>query len=328
MIKRGQLALAAVFFFLAINPSVAQDLTMERVNQAAFDPEQAEPEPGARSALYLKVQVLLDRHGVSPGVIDGRYGENVRKAVHSFAQSKDLDSEGALTKPLWNALEKAGSAPTLMQYDITEEDMKGPFVGQIPGDYRKMSKMERLGYRTHVEMLAERFHMDIDLLRHLNPQIEAATAGSTILVADPGQPSETRVNSIRVEKGIGQLRGYDESGKIVVAYPATIGSRELPSPSGTHKIKAIASEAAYYYDPEKNFKTDGIEETLTLPPGPNNPIGTTWIDLDKPTYGIHGTAEPADIDKEASHGCVRLTNWDVEELAKLVEPGVEVRFVD
>ncbi len=123
-----------------------------------------------------------------------------------------------------------------------------------------------------------------------------------------------------------QLTGYDASGKLVVAYPATIGSEELPSPSGTHVVDAIAIDAAYYYNPDINFKQGANTEKLTLPPGPNNPIGTTWIDLSEPTYGIHGTPEPSKIDKTYSHGCVRLTNWDVEELATLVRKGVTVEF--
>jgi lipoprotein-anchoring transpeptidase ErfK/SrfK len=320
--------LGTVLLFFGVNAGAAQDLSLDRVNHAEFNAQQAAPEAGARSALYLKVQVLLDRHGTSPGVIDGRYGENVRKAVRSFAHSNKLDSDGRLTEQVWDALTNDNAGPVLIRYQISEKDMEGPFMGLIPDDYRKMSKMDRLGYRNPAEMLAERFHMDIDLLRHLNPKIEAVAAGDEIVVADPGKPVSTKVTSIKVEKNLGELHGYDGSGKLVVAYPATIGSQELPSPSGTHQIKAIAPEAAYYYDPKKNFKADGIEEELTLPPGPNNPIGTTWIDLDKPTYGIHGTPEPAEIDKEASHGCVRLTNWDVQELAELVEPGIEVRFVE
>ena len=112
----------------------------------------------------------------------------------------------------------------------------------------------------------------------------------------------------------------------MVAYPSTIGSEELPSPSGTHVVDAIATNAAYYYDPTINFKQGANTGKLTLPPGPNNPIGTTWIDLSEPTYGIHGTPEPAKIDKTYSHGCIRLTNWDVEELARLVRKGVTVEF--
>jgi len=113
-----------------------------------------------------------------------------------------------------------------------------------------------------------------------------------------------------------------------VAYPATIGSEQTPSPSGTHRVKSIASDAAYYYRPDVNFRQGKNTEPLTIPPGPNNPIGSVWIDLSEPTYGIHGTPEPSKIDKTFSHGCVRLTNWDAEELARLVKKGVEVHFLD
>jgi len=134
------------------------------------------------------------------------------------------------------------------------------------------------------------------------------------------------VATLVADKVNAQLRGYDTDGKLVVAYPATIGSDELPSPSGTHVINAIAKNAAYYYDPDINFKQGSNAAKLTIPPGPNNPIGTTWIDLSEPTYGIHGTPEPSKIDKTRSHGCIRLTNWDVEELTVLVEKGVSVEF--
>jgi lipoprotein-anchoring transpeptidase ErfK/SrfK len=55
-------------------------------------------------------------------------------------------------------------------------------------------------------------------------------------------------------------------------------------------------------------------------------VGTVWIDLDKPSYGIHGTPAPDKVSKAASEGCVRLTNWDAEELAKLVQKGTIVEF--
>ncbi len=319
---------AALIVLLTSSTDAAETLTMDAVNAAQFDANAMDTvQPGAVSPLILKTQILLDRNAMSPGVIDGRFGENVSKALDSFAKARKLDSGSRLDEKAWNALGGGSSGDVLMRYKITKDDLKGPFVGPIPGDYKKMSEMERLAYRSPAEMFGERFHMDIDLLNSLNPDIGTATEGAEIIVANVGTPAKTTVKSIRINKSLGQLHGLDADGKLVVAYPATIGSRELPSPSGTHTIKAIAFDAAYYYRPDENFTADGIKEKLTLPPGPNNPIGTTWIDLDKPTYGIHGTPEPAEIDKEASHGCVRLTNWDVEELAGLVEPGVEVAFV-
>ena len=115
--------------------------------------------------------------------------------------------------------------------------------------------------------------------------------------------------------------------KLVVAYPATIGSEDNPSPSGVHTVEAVAPMPNYTYNPE-NFVQGDNTETLVLPPGPNGPVGSMWIDLSEPTYGIHGTPEPALIDKTNSHGCVRLTNWDAQELSTMVEPGVTVEFLN
>jgi lipoprotein-anchoring transpeptidase ErfK/SrfK len=56
-------------------------------------------------------------------------------------------------------------------------------------------------------------------------------------------------------------------------------------------------------------------------------VGGTWIDLTKDTYGIHGTPDPRMVGKVASHGCVRLTNWDVAQLSQAVKAGTEVKFL-
>lgn len=62
--------------------------------------------------------------------------------------------------------------------------------------------------------------------------------------------------------------------------------------------------------------------------GPNSPVGAVWIDLSKPHYGIHGTPMPSTIGKTSSHGCIRLTNWDALELAKIVAPGMAAVLVE
>ena len=135
------------------------------------------------------------------------------------------------------------------------------------------------------------------------------------------------VARIEADKGLRQVRAYDAGGTLIVAYPATIGSEDNPSPSGTHTVEGVAPMPDYTYNPKINFQQGENTEVLTIPPGPNGPVGSMWIDLSEPTYGIHGTPEPSLIDKTGSHGCVRLTNWDAEELAGMVEPGVVVEFV-
>jgi lipoprotein-anchoring transpeptidase ErfK/SrfK len=309
------------------SPAAAQ-LTKEAANAASYEEGQAIP-TGERSPLVFKLQVLLDRTHISPGVLDGYWGENVEKAVTTFQEENELAADGQLNAEVWAALDGDGAAPVLVEYQITEDDLDEPFVDHIPSDWREMAEMEWLGYTGPEEMLAERFHMEIGALRVLNPDADFGTAGTTIMVAAVrDSPPEAEVARIEADKTVAQLRGYDREGNLVVAYPATIGSEENPSPSGSWEVTGIALEPTYHYSPDLAVQVAGVDEPLVLPPGPNGPVGTVWIDLDKEGYGIHGTDNPEQIDKVHSHGCVRLTNWDAEELAELVEEGTIVEFVE
>jgi lipoprotein-anchoring transpeptidase ErfK/SrfK len=306
--------------------STMKSLQVDKVNRATFA-EGAESARGA-NPLILKVQVLLDRAGASPGVIDGVYGANVAKAIAAVETVLNLPVDGVLDPQVWDALGGDDAPDVLVPYTITEEDVAGPFVPKIPEDYAEQAKLKRLAYTSPAEELAERFHMDVKLLRALNPRADFDRAGTKIMVAAvEGQKIKGEVARIEVDKTRKQVRAYDAENRLVVAYPATIGSVDNPSPSGVHKVKAIAPNPVYNYDP-KNFIQGNNLRKLTLPPGPNNPVGDMWIGLSEPGYGIHGTPEPSRIDKTGSHGCVRLTNWDAQELATLVKPGVTVEFKD
>ncbi len=301
----------------------AAGLTARAVEEASF-----EGGPLGR-ALVAKLQILLDRRGFSPGVIDGYEGENVVKALTALEFAESLQPDGVLDADLWAALAPEDIAPVLVDYEITEADLEGPFLEQVPEDYRKLAELERIAYTGPLEMLAERFHMDRELLAELNPDKDFAKAGTVVVVADPGPPlEEPTVESIEVDGAAGGLRAFDAEGLLVAFYPATVGSKDNPGPSGEHQVRTVAIDPTYTYDPKINFVEDGIEERLVLPPGPNGPVGSVWIDLTEPTYGIHGTAEPAEVDKSWSHGCVRLTNWDARELAELVREGTKVVFLD
>ncbi|HEV7255774.1 MAG TPA: L,D-transpeptidase [Mesorhizobium sp.] len=318
-----RLTFLPLFLLLSCLPGrAAPKLTREAVNAADFtgwseaDAQASEsPHP-----FLIRVQVLLDRADVSPGVIDGLFGENTKKAIRAYREREKIGEGEEMDEAIWAALAKdAGAA--VEEYEITEEDVSGRYVEDLPEDYSKLAEMEWLGYSGPKEMLAERFHMDQDLLAALNPGADFSKPGTEILVTVPGKDAEGTVTRIVVDRSRGELFAYEAEDRLVAAYPATIGSEENPSPKGTHKVKAIAPEPTYTYNPDKNFQQGDNDETLVLPPGPNGPVGIMWIDLTEPTYGIHGTPEPAVIDKTASHGCVRLTNWDAQELAELVAPG-------
>jgi lipoprotein-anchoring transpeptidase ErfK/SrfK len=301
-------------------------LTPEAVNSATF----ADVMPAGKGAdpLILKVQVLLDRAGASPGVIDAVPGGNLQKAIAAVETVLGLPADGVLDRQVWDALGGDNAPPILVQYQITPEDMAYQYLPAIPDDYAEQAKLPNLNYTSPQEMLAERFHMDIKLLNALNPNADFHQAGTAIWVTDvQGAPITTKIAHIVADKLAKQVRAYDAANRLIVAYPATIGSEETPSPSGDHRVNAVAPNPVYYYDPV-NFVQGGNMQKLQLPPGPNNPVGSVWIDLTEPGYGIHGTPDPSKIGKTASHGCVRLTNWDAEELAGLVEPGIVVSFIN
>jgi lipoprotein-anchoring transpeptidase ErfK/SrfK len=321
------LRLAMLALVSSVGAVTAQGLrpaAIDAASLASIAPERppkvsSEPDPA-----IIRLQVLLDRAGSSPGVIDGFYGDNVSKAVAGFEAMRGLPVDGKLNPDVATHLED--KTPIVERYVVTNEDATG-LVGKIPKDYGEKAKMESLGYASVAEKLSERFHMDIDLVKTLNPDAKFAP-GETVYVVMTGSPREGKVKRIEARKQTGQLIAYAQDGTLLAVYPATIGSEDNPAPTGTHKVKGIARMPTYRYNPKLNFKQGKNDKVLTIPKGPNGPVGSVWIDLTEPTYGIHGTPEPELIDKVGSHGCVRLTNWDAEELAGMVKPGVVVDFKD
>ncbi len=188
-----------------------------------------------------------------------------------------------------------------------------------------LAKLDSPAYSGPVEELAERFHMDDALLKALNPQADFTKAGTVVTVAAVAKTKLPPVTRIEVDKTEQAVRAY-AGDKLVAVYPATVGSQERPAPDGSWKVRTVATKATYTFDPKRlTFGDPGLGK-LTVKAGPNNPVGTTWIALTKPTYGIHGTPDPRLVGKRASHGCIRLTNWDVEQLAQAVKAGAEVVF--
>ena len=288
--------------------------------------------PGVTKAMFadrdveaLLVQVLLDHTRHSPGVIDGYIGSNVERAIREYRQSAGLPASDAVDAELLRSLLENKGGSIFSSYTISDQDVRYPFR-KVPQDYSEMSKMERVGYETPVEMLAERFHMDQDFLAALNPGADFTKAGTQIAIVAPGDEKlDGTIARIEVRKASNSVVALDAQGEVLASYPASIGSGDFPSPSGTMKVVTFAPQANYTFDNEK--QEWGPEETYVIPAGPNNPVGGVWIDLSKSGYGIHGSPDPQLIGKTMSHGCVRLTNWDARELGDAVTKGVEVTFI-
>ena len=311
-----------LFCVLLLTTSPAFALTPEDIETATFDGFNV---PEDQSGLTVKLQVLLDRSGISPGVVDGYNGEMSESALRGFEERHGMMVDGVLDAEVWSALVDNDALPILMAYTVSVEDVSD-LTESIPDNVAEKAELEYLGYLRVTERLAERFHMDEDFLKALNPDATFDAGGSVWVVA-PGENAVAEVTRIEIRKSERRAVAFDAEGRIVASYPVAIGSAETPSPEGIVEVVAIATDPTYSYLPETNFVVDGVTEALILPPGPNGPVGSVWIDLSKPTYGLHGTDTPAALFQAVSRGCVRFTNWDVEELARLVKPGVLVEFL-
>lgn len=294
------------------------------INGAVFSPAEEQPR-----AVMVKAQVLLDRAGFSPGAIDGGSGENFVNAVRAFQHQNGIAETGDLDEATWSRLMAGSAAPAVVDYKISTADLRGPFEPDIPASLDKMAALKRLAYRSPLEMFAERFHVDESLLQDMNADAAFDKAGTVIAVPDVVRvlPKGTVVR-IEVDKPKRIVRAFEAGGKLVGVYPASIGSEEKPAPKGTLKITRIIHLPVYYYDPRFNFPGVEAKTRLKIAPGPNNPVGAIWMNLNARTYGIHGTAEPSKVGKIGSHGCVRMTNWDAWALAAMVRKGTTVVFLD
>ncbi|HRO78941.1 MAG TPA: L,D-transpeptidase [Acinetobacter towneri] len=277
--------------------------------------------------VYAKLQVLLSRHYSSSGAIDGTWGLNTVKAISAFQIMKGLSGDGVLDANTWRLLNEVTTQPTFIEYTITAQDLKGPYVQSIPADYAEQSKMKGLYYTRVTEMLGEKFHMDELFLQKINSGASFNKVGEKIIVANVQNILPSNTKTIIAHKGSKQLYLLDQQNKMIASFPATIGSEDNPSPSGMHTISSIVSNPHYSYNPNNFIQGKNLKH-LSLPPGPNNPVGSIWIGLSRPSFGIHGTPNPALISKTSSHGCIRLTNWDANNLSKIVRKRMTVKFLE
>jgi len=310
-----------------------------------------------------RLQVFLDRANFSPGAINGHYDEFTLKALALYRQSRGEAPPPPPPKPDTapdvNGLDLASVGPAFIPYTVTEADLQS--IGPLPVAVAAQAKLKFLPYRDAAEAIAEKFHCDVHFLEQLNPgKTKTIKAGDQLKVPNvepfelvavkdlkpgsetpapaandisddndasneknkPPEPGAPPV-SIKIDMKTNML-GVFGANKLVAAYPVTVGSAQTASPIGEWKVSRITKLPTFRYDKQMLKHGERSGNFHMLPPGPNSPVGVIWIALNKKGIGLHGTSEPETIGRAASHGCVRLANWDAVRLAQKVKAGVPV----
>jgi lipoprotein-anchoring transpeptidase ErfK/SrfK len=313
------------------NPETWEQITAQTVNTA---PQHVPLHGDVGGPSVLRTQILLDRALFSPGIMDGRWGKNTAEALYWFQHREGLRKTARLDSATFQRLRQAAGNPQelVVRKTLTEDDVKGPFT-EIPEDIYEHAKLDCSCYESLSEKLSETYHATPDLLQKLNPGVDLDNVRAGQQLYLPAVRDEEAAGRGQVAKLVVSGRGtyvhaLDSGGRILYHFPSTLGGSYSPSPTGAFKVNGVAQDPEWHYQPDILVGVPDNEPDAMIPAGPNVAVGSVWIDLSEPHYGIHGTSEPQTIGYASSNGCVRLTNWDVKFLSRYVRSGVPVEFRD
>ena len=284
-----------------------------------------------------RLQIYLDDHSFGPGKIDGHWGEFVGKALQHFRASQGRQPSGQIDSALHQELQKI--SPVYTSYTLTDGDLH--WVGKVPSKPAGMAKLKRILYRSALDFVSERYHADPAFIRKLNSglNLNNLKIGSTIEVpnvqpfqieaiqpvADLPQRPEFAQRIIRVDTK-GRMLDLLDANRVIASFPITPGSKALPAPIGTWRVVKVTTMPIFRWDEAMLKHGRRSSHFYIIPPGPRSPVGIVWMGLNKKGIGIHGTDSPDTIGRSASHGCIRLANWDAARLVNQVTVGMTVEI--
>ncbi len=273
-------------------------------------------------------QVALERLHFSCGFIDGDQGMRTQRMLRAFQESRGLPVTGFLDPATREAIGEPGEP--FLTYTVTADDVSS--IMPKPETWIAKSKATRLGYNEIWEMLAEKFHCTRGYLKALNPGVGKPVAGTEVIGPKvfPAAPVP-KAASLRISLSNTSIEALDANGKIIAFFPCSIAKDKNKRPHGLLTVKVVDPHPDYTFDPAlfaDAATAEGIKHKMMIPPGPRNPVGTTWVGLSLPGYGIHGTPDPEAISRTQSHGCFRLANWNAEKVLKMVRVGTPVDVVE
>ena len=274
----------------------------------------------------LEAQLALEREGISGGSIDGVPGSQTRAALRAFQQKENLPGTGELDATTRARVALAG--PAFTSYVVTVEDLAR--LQPLGTNWLSKSLQSRLDFETILELVSEKSHAHPGFIRRLNPEVnwDNVAPGTELNIPNVEYPPpRAKAAVVRIRLADKTLEAFDADNHMLVHFPCSIARKMEKRPVGELHIEKVAPNPNYTFDPEvfpESAEARMLGRKLLLQPGPNNPVGTVWIGLDRPGYGIHGTPRPEEVGRTESHGCFRLANWNADYLLKLVNIGTPV----
>ncbi len=272
------------------------------------------------------LQTALDRYGFGVGLIDGQAGARTSIALRDYARASGQTEIEARDELL------ADPDPATVSYTVTPENLKS--VGSAPADWEEAATLPAMACGSIEEVLSEQFHVSRLFLQRLNPALTnwAALAAGTSITVPNVRPADWSIPAARLEVdcSLYRVRAFDTNNDLIASFPCSIAKKLHKVPVGDLTFTAFAPNPNYTFDPEnfpESARAQDIAKKLIIPPGPRNPVGVYWLSLSAPGFGMHGTPHPETIGRRESHGCFRLTNWDITTLAGMLDVGTPVRVM-
>lgn len=281
---------------------------------------------GRPIANQVELQIALARNGFSPGSIDGMVGQQTRQALLAFQQSRGLPESGELDETTSDHLRIVD--PCFAPYRLKAADLAQ--IAPAPRTWRERASLTQMSYHSLKELLGERFLSSPNYLARLNPRVDwqHLRPNDTILVPvlSPYTVNEP-ISHIDISLSERRLQLIDRNGRILFHCPVSIARDIAKRPLGTLEVTVRVDRPNYTFNPailRTIAAREGITDKFMIPPGPNNPVGSVWIGLNRPSYGIHGTPSPEQVGRTESNGCFRLANWNAQTVLTASRVGMSV----
>lgn len=270
--------------------------------------------------------MALARKGFSPGSADGKWGQQSQQALGAYQEAHGLPVTGNWDTPTQAHLKIED--PVFVQLQLTPwhfNQIDPPFAS-----WRDRGARTRMAHHTLLEMIAEQAQSHPELIIALNPEIDWTFLQPGQQIKAPRIPAfrtQRRAEEIRIFLSERRLQANDKRGRLLFHAPVSIARHVDKRPTGQLKVTIRVENPNYTFNPailSAAAARENIIEKFIIEPGPNNPVGTIWIGLSLPSYGIHGTPEPEKVGRTESNGCFRLANWNAEALLQMVDIGIPV----